>query len=203
MDAGFSNLSYLKDRLLLASDAAGSAYDDAVLALGRSVASFFEVHCDREFARVVNHVYEAPADRSYVIVPRYPIESVSSAEVRDNLVDGWKAQEVLNILPDSGMVYFVGDIGIYGSTAKITYTGGYWWDTSEDGSQTQPSGSNAIPQGLVLLWAQFCKYLWDRSSIENSAKAGFSTELEKFITKESDLPAFVSNGLHSYRRFAG
>jgi hypothetical protein len=50
---------------------------------------------------------------------------------------------------------------------------------------------------------QFCKYLWDRSSIENSAKAGFSTELEKFITAQSDLPVFVKNGLEPYRRFAG
>jgi hypothetical protein len=203
MDAGFSNLSYLKDRLLLASDAAGAIYDEPVLALGRSVASFFESHCDREFARVVDHVYEAPADRNFVIVPRYPIDSVASAFVRDNLVDGWKAQEILNILPDSGLVYFVSDVGIYGSTVKITYTGGYWWDTSEDNSGTQPVGSTPIPQGLVLLWVQFCKYLWDRSSIENSAKAGFSTELEKFITAQSDLPVFVKNGLEPYRRFAG
>lgn len=200
MNAGFSNLSYLKDRLLLASDAAGSDYDDAVLALGLAVAGFFESECDRTFARAVNDVYEAPADRSYVIVPRYPLESVTTAQVRDNLTDGWTAADLLNILPLSGMVYFNGDMGVYGSTARVTYTGGYWWDTTEDNTGVQPAGSTIVPQGLVLLWAQFCKYLWDRSSIENSAKAGFTSELEKFITKESDLPEFVKRGLAPYRR---
>ncbi len=202
MNAGFSNLSYLKDRLLLASDASGSDLDDAVLALGRAVAGLFESECDRTFGRAVNAVYEAPADRDYVIVPRYPLESVTSAEVRDNLVDGWRAADLLNILPLAGVVYFVGDIGVYGSTARITYTGGYWWDETENNTGTQPAGSTIIPQGLVLLWVQFCKYLWDRSSIENSAKAGFASELEKFITKESDLPEFVKRGLMPYRRMA-
>jgi hypothetical protein len=202
VNAGFSNLSYLKDRLLLASDASGSDLDDAVLALGRAVAGLFESECDRTFGRAVNAVYEAPADRDYVIVPRYPLESVTSAEVRDNLVDGWRAADLLNILPLAGVVYFVGDIGVYGSTARITYTGGYWWDETENNTGTQPAGSTIIPQGLVLLWVQFCKYLWDRSSIENSAKAGFASELEKFITKESDLPEFVKRGLMPYRRMA-
>lgn len=200
MNAGFSNLSYLKDRLLLASDAAGTDYDDAVLALGLAVAGLFESECDRTFARAVNDVYEAPADRSYVIVERYPVESVTTAEVRDNLTDGWKSADLLNILPKSGMIYFNGDMGVYGSTARVTYTGGYWWDTTENNTGVQPNGSELVPQGLVLLWAQFCKYLWDRSSIENSAKAGFSTELEKFITKESDMPEFVKRGLAPYRR---
>lgn len=200
MNAGLSNLTYLKERLLLNSDLSSAEYDDAVLAIGRAVAGMFEAECDRFFERVVADVYEPAADCDYVIVPRYPLEDVISAEVRDNLVDGYRAADLLNFLPLGGVIYFVGDIGVYGSTARITYTGGFWWDQSEDGSDTQPAGSTIVPQGLVLCWAQFCKYLWDRSSIENSAKAGFSTELEKFITRESDLPAFVKVGLMPFRR---
>lgn len=203
MDAGFSNLTFLKKRLLLASDVSGTDYDEAVLSLGLGVRGLFEDECDRSFARQQNAVWEAPADRDYVILPIYPLESVATIELRDNLTDGWKADEAMNILPDSGIVYFVGALGSYGSTVKITYTGGYWWDTTENGTGSLPSGAYPVPQGLVLLWAQFCKYIWDRSSIENSAKAGFSTELERFITKESDMPLFVKSGLMPYRRLAG
>ena len=210
MNAGFSNLQYLKDRLLLASDAAGNTQDDAVLAIGLQVAGLFESLCDRNFGRVVGDVYEATALRSYALVPRYPLESVASAYIRDTIEDGWVSVDVMNFQPLSGMIYFnstSSNVSTYGSTLKITYTGGFWWDTTEDNTGTQPNGSTIVPQGLVLCWVQFCKYLWDRSSIENSAKAGFSTELERFIVAKdsnqggaSDLPIFVQSGLAPFRR---
>lgn len=204
MNAGFSNLAFLKSKLLLASDAAGTDYDDAVAALGLGVAGMFESLTDRKFARVSGATHEAPADRYMVSVPRYPIEEITAFDLRENLNEGWVAQA----LPDNfnslaGLVQFFTPPSIAPAMLRLTYTGGYWWDTSEDSSGVLPAGAEAIPQALVQAWVIACRFFWDRQSIEERAKAGFTDkELERFVTADSELPKIVTATLDKFRRFA-
>lgn len=205
MNAGFSNLTFLKKRLLLASDAAGTAHDDAVAALGLSVAGYFEAECDRKFARVAGDTYECDAAKRFAVVPRYPLEAVTKIELRKTLTEGYVEQTVVpvNFSKDAGVVTFSLLPAVMGDTVRITYTGGFWWDTTEDLTGTKPSGAEGLPQALLLAWVQACKYLWDRGSIEDRAKAGFGdTEIERFVTGESKWPEFVGRTLSQYRRVA-
>jgi hypothetical protein len=201
MNAGFSNLISLKKRLLLDSDAAGTTCDDAVAALGLGVAGLIEAHCSRDFARLEDAVHEGSAALGFVTVSRYPLESVSLLEMRDDVTSGWAEVDVLNFLSQSGLVFFAR--GLSGSSVRVTYTGCYWWDTSEDESGTLPAGATAIPRGLVEAWVQACKFFWDRSSIENRKKAGFtSEEIERFAQSGTTLPAYVLAAADRFRRLA-
>jgi hypothetical protein len=205
MNAGFSNLTFLKSKLLLASDAAGTDYDAAVTALGLGVAGMFEAMTDRKFSRVVGDTHEAPADRCTVIVPRYPIESVTAVDLRCDMTTGWESQtgQPQNFNPTAGIVIFLYPLAYRGCTVRITYTGGYWWDTSEDSSGSLPSGATAIPQALVQAWVIACRFFWDRQSIEDRAKAGFSDkDAERFLSSDSKLPALVTETINRFRRFA-
>jgi hypothetical protein len=205
MNAGFSNLAFLKSRLLLAADAEGTSYDDAVAALGLGVVGLFEALTDRKFERVENDIWEASATRRFSVVPRYPIEEVSKVELRTDMQSGFIEQVGLpqNFNPQAGIVYFGFAPGYDGCTVRVTYTGGFWWDTEEDNSGTMPDGATLIPQGLVQAWVLACKFLWDRQSIEDRAKAGFSDkELERFITSDTKLPDLVTQTIEKFRRFA-
>ena len=203
MNAGFSNLGFLKKRLLLASDAAGTAYDEAVTALGLAVAGYFETECDRKFARAAVDTYECEASRRFAVVPRYPIESVTKLEMRTSTTEGWVEQTAvpINFNKGAGVVTFTLLPAAAGDMVRLTYTGGYWWDTSEDLSGTKPTGAEDLPQALLLAWVQACKFLWDRGSIEDRAKAGFGDgEIERFITGESKWPEFVTAVINKFRR---
>jgi hypothetical protein len=205
MNAGFSNLSFLKKRLLLASDTAGSAYDDAVAALGLSMAGYFESECDRKFARAAGVTYECGAEKRFAVVDRYPIESVTKLELRNTTTEGWveQASVPVNFNRNAGVVTFTLLPATAGDVVRLTYTGGFWWDTSEDNSGTKPSGAEELPQALILAWVQACKFLWDRGSIEDRAKAGFGdAEIERFITGESKWPEFITGTLAKFRRVA-
>ena len=203
MNAGFSNLTFLKRRLLLASDAEGTAYDEAVTALGLAVFGYFEAECDRKFARVVGDTYECEASKRYAVVPRYPIESVTKLELRTSTTEGWVEQTAVpvNFNKSAGVVTFTLLPASSDDVVRLTYTGGFWWDTSEDSSGTKPTGAEALPHGLLLAWVQACKFLWDRGSIEDRAKAGFgSDEIERFITGDSKWPEFVNGMINKFRR---
>lgn len=204
MNAGLSNLTNLKRELLLASDAAGTDYDASVTALGLGVASMFEAYCDRKFFRVVDDVFECSADRYSVVVPRYPIEAINSVEMRDSIASGWEEQPDMpdNYLPEAGLVQFGAPPGVWPATLRITYTGGYWWDTTEDSSGTKPAGATAIPSALVSAWHLQCKFFWDRRSMEDRAKAGFSDkDAARFIAPDDELLSSVKTLLAAFRRY--
>jgi hypothetical protein len=103
MNAGFSSLAWLKARLLLASDAAGTAYDDAVVALGLGVASQCEDFCGRKFGRMAGDVHETRGDRTFVVVPRYPVESVASVQSRASSAEAWLTVDAsnYNVVPEA------------------------------------------------------------------------------------------------------
>jgi len=205
MNAGFSSLAWLKRRLLLASDVAGTTYDEAVTAVGLGVASQIEAFCDRKFERTAGEIHEAHGNRTYFVVPRYPIEAVSAVESRESSVAAWTTVDASNwnFIAEAGLVTMLfPPTGPMGSV-RVTYTGGYWWDTTEDATGSKPSAATALPDALRQAWVTACKTFWDRSSLENSAKAGFGgEEAGRMIAMDFDLPAVVQKTLAQFRRFA-
>ena len=206
MNAGFSNLKKLKGELLLPADFAKPDNDAFIAALGLGVAAMFDSFCGRKFQRLENAVDQCSADRSFFVARWYPIESIASVEVRRDFATGFVAEtgQPYNINEQTGMIYFGAILGLLSDTVRITYTGGYWWDTEETTPATMPEGATALPEDLRAAWVMQCRWFWERRSITDRAKAGFSEAIadKGFAGVEEDLLLSVRNVLATYRRFA-
>lgn len=204
MNLGLGNLTELKRELLLAADAAGTDNDTAVAALGLGMARRFESFCGRRFERVVDDTVEFPADLDAYIVPRYPLEEVSEIAVRENVAQGWVVQSSShNFNRLSGQVFLEGPLSGGWAQTRLTYTGGYFFETLEPDDDNypteQPAGSEPLPLDLKLAWFLQCKFLWDRRSLVEKAKAGFK-DGEGFTGADTKLLPEVEATLNSYRR---
>ena len=162
MNAGFSNLITLKKQLLAAGVVPSTDFDAPITALGLGVAAAFEAYCNRQFARVENDTFICTADRDHAYVPRAPMETFTSIELKADLATGWEMQTglVLNVNNASGLVYWGAGISFQWAQMRITYTGGYWWDTTEDNTGILPAGATPLPDNLKLAWLLQCEMIW-------------------------------------------
>lgn len=167
MNAGLSNLTTLKRHLLAERLRAEITFDDQIVALGLGVAAAIERFCDRRFARVVGDTWETPCgNRTMFVVIRYPIEEITAIDLRSTRGDAWESQDINSLVAqeirDAGVVTFHDAIGWAGSNVRFTYTGGFWWDTTEDDSGSQPAGSTVLPADLQHAWLLHCQDVWNR-----------------------------------------
>lgn len=164
MDLILGNLAALKRRLLPSTMLAQATYDAVITQIGRGVGSLFDRHCNRELVRVAGAVDQFSADRMSWVLRRYPVESITSIEARSSMTDGWVALSPNDVIrnrdDEAGLVRFGAVQGDESSELRITYTGGYWVDTSEDGSAVQPPGATALPFDLVEAWYLQCEAAW-------------------------------------------
>lgn len=178
MNSGFSSLTALKAQLLNESLRADTTYDALILAVGLGVAAKFEGVCNRKFTRTVGAIFSTTGGRASLIVPRYPIEAITALDVRDTLAAGWvdslASLETYNA--ESGTVTLSTTLDC--NQIRVTYTGGLWWDTTEDASGTLPAGATALPDSLRTAWLLQCEHVWGRRD-----KLGLS------ITRTEDKPA--------------
>lgn len=167
MDAGLSNLWTLKAHLLPEAIRARPTYDETMLTLGRGTAWLMQRHCNRELARVAGATHTAEAgDRTVIVLPRYPIEEVTAVELRTRPTDPWESQDldcIARIDHAAGLVILESPMGIWHSMLRLTYTGGYWWSTTEPpDAEAQPAGSTALPADLQLAWLLQCEHTWSQ-----------------------------------------
>jgi hypothetical protein len=143
-------------------------------------------------------------------VPRLPIESVSAIEQRDSVRDGWQAltvnDAIWNRADAAGLVNFDVPLGDYRSRIRITYTGGYWFDTSEDESGTMPAGATPVPGDLKHAWLTQCRHVFEQVDGMGARVLGvqaYSGDRTRGMesAKIAILPA-VADTLKSYVRFA-
>lgn len=143
-------LSELKTHLLPEDLRADTRWDGVLTSLGRGVAERLQRACNRRFAYVVDDVFEFSADRGHVVLPRYPVVAVSKIEIRSSPTAAW--QELTDVIQtanlDAGFLLFGADLGTHYDRVRITYTGGYWFDASADGS---PGNVRSWQQGSVAL----------------------------------------------------
>lgn len=165
MNAGFSNLTDLKAQLLAASLRSRTDWDVQLRALGLGVAGAIAGHCARQFAREVGDFYVTGGGRMSLILPRYPVEAVSLVETRDSVADDWEdaTAEVHDWQPSSGLVQFRSALA-QGGQIRVTYTGGYHWETKEPADAgyptAKPAGAASIPEAVVAAWQLQCEALW-------------------------------------------
>jgi len=166
MDLGLGNLITLKKHLLPSSLRSQTTYDDVIAALGKGVAKWFDRHCNRLFSYAAGDTCEFRAWHFEFFLPRFPVVQISSVDVKENETDGWVSKTVSDVILQSGYatgwIYMGTSIGVYTSLVRITYDGGYWYDTTEDGTGTQPSGSTALPDDLQQAWLMQCQHAWSK-----------------------------------------
>jgi hypothetical protein len=155
MDLILGTLSELKAHLLNGALQSDTSYDAALAALGRGVAERMQGHCNRQFPRLAGATFEFPADRDHVILPRAPVEALTSIELRETLALGWVDQGAVNDLvvnygAASGLVEFGVPLGARGTRGRITYTGGYWIDLSGSGSSSAKVSLTAGIESLAV-----------------------------------------------------
>ncbi len=205
MNIGLGNLSELKAQLLAAALRTQSNYDDLVSSIGLGVALTFDKVCNRKFQRVEGDICQFSSDRDHYYLPRYPVEVITNVEQRDSIAAGWLPlnEIVWNMNEKSGLIMFGGQLGYSFSQVQVTYTGGYWFDDSEDGTAVQPDGSTLLPGDLKLAWYLMARKVWEaldktgasvlKSGVTGQSVAGTLTDLK--------MPPQVQAILDSYRRY--
>jgi hypothetical protein len=164
MNLGLGNLTELKAQLLSEVLRAGTEYDAPLQAIGSGVAAQFDQHCNRKLARAVADTVTFPADSPVYFLPRYPVEDVTAVATKDERGTTWSdvLADLYNWNAENGAIYFLVALGPNHSQLKITFTGGYWVDTSEDNSGTLPAGAVALPGDLKLAWFLQCEEVWNQ-----------------------------------------
>jgi hypothetical protein len=99
-------------------------------------------------------------------VPRYPLESVSKLELKEDESVGWEEQvnAVESVGEASGLVYWGYDMAAASAQIRLTYTGGFWWETAEPEDAAyptaMPTGATALPEALRTAWLLQCESVW-------------------------------------------
>jgi len=203
MNAGFSSLYELKKFLLTPGQAESSEWDEPILAIGLGSAAMFERYCARKFQRTEGATDEFPGDRSFYVLNRYPIETITAVDLKSSEVDGWESQVVNEIIQvqdnAKGIIDFGAQVASWITRVRVTYTGGYFWSTEEQSTTTTPDGATDIPKDLLMAWKLQCQHIWNKRD-----NLGF-----QIVEKEDPAKTFVDLGLipmveailKSYRRY--
>lgn len=207
MNAGLASLTYLKIQLLAEKHRIDAAYDAPLTAIGLGVALLMEKFCNRQFERTVDATVEFPGDRDTLCVPRLPLESISALALASDYATGFEATDltwIASVDNRSGVVQFTGNLGTHLQRARLTYTGGWWWDTSEDASGALPSGATALPADVLLAWVMQCKKCWEVFDAQGTgiAKGGSNVSILGLSLAGLDLLPLVKQTLQPHIRYA-
>src|SRR6476659_7722859 len=115
-----TQLSTVKARLQLGA----TSSDDILTAAIAAYSERFDRECNRKFARQENDTYEFHADGRQILLPRYPVESITSFEAKYNETEGW-----VSLTPSDYLLFKAGGLltiedffGFCCRSIRITYT---------------------------------------------------------------------------------
>jgi hypothetical protein len=202
---GLGTRTALRQFLLgaLASRTTTLVPDATVDALGLGVAALFDRHCNRQIVRVVGDTVTFEGARATYVLPRYPVEELTTIEVQSGFGADWAAQTAASLLgrfdEASGLIEFKSLPTTAYGRVRVTWTGGYWVaDDGEDASDL-PAGATALPADLQLLWLNTCQEFWNKRDKLGLALAA-APDQQVAIAK-LELPAGVRQMLAPWRRF--
>ena len=198
LNAGFTTIESLKARILPEAARIDTEYDAALSKLGLAIAARMEGHCARKFDRVVGAVDEFSAWTLSVVLKRYPIETITSVDLRDSAGTLVPCETDYSLDEACGLIDFLQTPGDRSERLVITYTGGYWMD---DGS-TMPAGATALPDDVLELWiAEVQRHAEARGTFE-----AVGLRVQKDAAKATPINGLSEDtidGLRIYRRFSG
>jgi len=182
VNAGFSNLTTLKQTLLAKTISSDTRFDDFIAAIGLGIFGQIERYCNRKFMWQVGSQEEFQADRSSFVLERFPVVApITLVEYKQDEQTGWVVQPqntsaanliapapliIRSLDTKNGIIYFPDDddCGEYYSAMRFTYTGGYFWEQLEPDDAAHPSavpaGASLLPDSVRLAWLLQCKHVW-------------------------------------------
>lgn len=200
MDLGLGNLIELKRQLLPSTILNQTTFDTQVEAIGKGVAAAMQRYCNRKFGRAEGDLAYFSADRDHYFLPRYPVEAITKVELSYE-PGTWEEQTdaIANQELQSGWISFGGVLGDALTVVRVTYTGGYWYDTAETEDSVQPTGSVAVPDDLKLCWYMQSREVWNKA---DKLGTGIAQKPDQ-VTRLAELKwaPFVLVTLDQYRRF--
>jgi hypothetical protein len=202
MNVGLGNLTELKTQLLAKALRASADFDAVITGVGKGVAGRFQKFCNRQFERAVDTTFTCSADRDHVYLDRYPIEAISAVHLRTDAQTGWEEQTnfILNQDERLGKVFWGYQAAPHYGQLRFTFTGGYWFDTTEDATGVMPEGATPLPDELKLAWYLQCRAIWQAldklgTKITEVGDTGTTT-----IVAETKLSPEVQAILMAHRR---
>jgi hypothetical protein len=164
MNAGLGTLTELKAQLLAAALRDGDDYDDQLLAIGLGVAAMFDRRCSRHLGYDAAATFVCSANRDHCYVDRYPVISVSKTELKTDHTTGYVEQTSLIEVSDFASGYLYWGSPVYGDEASLrfTFAGGFWFDTTEGGGGSLPTGATPLPDDLKWAWYLQCQEAWNK-----------------------------------------
>lgn len=200
-----SSLTKLKQAILPDSMRASTMWDDTLTALGLGVADAIETHLDRKLGYVVGDTSLCDAQRIAVSVPRYPVAAWTAVDLQTTPEGTWDdvRASVSRYMSNAGMLLFRTPPGDEFATLRVTFTGGFWWDTTEDASGEMPSGATALPASLFTAWSMQIQAHCNALDLfgAQSGKDVLGSASNLLTNAESFIPAVISL-LKPHRRFA-
>lgn len=153
----YCTLSDLKTRLNI--DQADTTHDARLNQLINIASTLADRYANRvfEYDGQAEDIFDA--DEREIVVTRYPIESVSEVQVRDDVTDAWSIADVsieVPLLGKAGVVHFNPSPGIPGQLARITYSGGFILP-----DQTPQPGQYALPEDIQYAVCEQAAWMWE------------------------------------------
>jgi hypothetical protein len=170
MNVGLGNLTELKGQLLALSLQGDTNYDAVITGIGLGVANLFDQHCNRTLNRTVGMVDTFSADRRHWYLSAFPVEAITALGNQDSLSDGFVASTlppdsgslIQQTQLDQGYIMFISLQGYFFSRIQVTYTGGFWFDTTENGTGVMPPTATLLPAAIKAAWYLQCQHVWKR-----------------------------------------
>jgi hypothetical protein len=201
-----TQLSTLKTRLAIpAEDTTSDALLNAAIA---AVSARFDRETNRTLARTENATHEFSPSDAEILVPCYPIETVTKFELKSTESEGWQeVQPAPDYLIRKGCVISLSEPISFRfppsrfsllPLARVTYTGGYLLPGGAN-----PPAAPAIPLPADLEQAaveQVAFWFQNRDKLGLDTIWPHSGTYEKFI--QSDLLLQVKAVLQKYERWA-
>lgn len=132
MNCGLGNLDTLK-RALIPSLVKNPQFDLLIQSIGRGVAGAFDQFCNRQFAYKEKFTEIFMGNRAFWYAKRFPFISIATVELKYFQTDSWTdiTAQPLIVNPETGQLNFGYTLGPAPLQCRITYTGGYWFQTLE------------------------------------------------------------------------
>jgi len=221
VNAGFSNLDYLKRQLLAPALRAATTYDDQLVALGLGVMGMFDKFCNRSFAYKVGIQEVAQGDRSFWFVRHAPVTQFTNVELRFFRADAWTSifNQPLAADEEKGLIHFGYTLGRAPMQFRVTYNGGYIWEQLEPDDAGFPTmipvdiTSNAagidptkfnLPADLQYAWVLQCKHIWqtiDPRGTKIIAEEKLARAVPQQVFGDMDMIPQVIGLLNQFKRY--
>jgi hypothetical protein len=158
MNIGLGNLTELKGQLLAASLRATRIMTRSSPASGWAWRICSINFATGLFAGRSGKVDVFSADRRHWYLNCFPVETIAALAKKDDertaaVSAAARPGSLIQAMQmDQGYIMFIALQGYYWSRLQVTYTGGYWFDTTEDGSGVMPATATPLPAAVKSAW---------------------------------------------------